>query len=769
MKRKRTMLIVWSIISIFVVGFCIFRIASTTIFSSKDNTDSENNINENNNDNSNDGILEENIGNTNVSDNSSVATPDILYLDYIGQYELKVGNSVQIEAYNGSKSKVTNEVIWKSSDESVVTVSNGKVVGKKEGNATITVTSGNASTTLKIIVKKKDVINVNITNCDGGVNIKNGETKTLKYSVSPSTNKSAKWTSSNTGVATVNSDGKITAKGDGSTKITVTVDGRSSTCNVVVSTTYVATINKVSSKVDTGSKITEKLKVSVKDHKGTSITGGLSYKWYLNDNLISGANDSSYSSNKYGTYRVDVYKDGKNVTLASYYAKASPISYVKDTSSDTKFIFVNNPEPIEDSDLVDNGKVIYQTSFDKNMEMYFEHNRGTNTPFYYGIRIYNPTNKNVTLTINKSGISALHNGKKYHKVWEQYYSGNVIYRKDSSTGKVNLKTSYVLSPGQYLYLWMVQDLNMSGNVKFMATISNYKYAPYNDYLPSDAVPIDYSWSWAFDGVLNLTAKVDGGGYVSSVGGRLDIANIAVSKSFYKAENKDKINGASTLATKKHSQLTGEYAGKPLVTNSVTFNIDDSTPKGTLPTYYSTSSNANDLSLMSGWVTNLSGSSTSAYQRETIPLSGIATNGSRYTVTPFGSITTANYAVHYKENITIVNNGSKPRNVAFIVNTGSGTDSTAADTTWISFVTNGSNQVVKNAYKTNGVTINPNTTFDIFSKRTNVKVWSATVPAKTSITVPSINLVGGMSYANIIKMVCVDNSCYDSFYQKEFTW
>ena len=65
-----------------------------------------------------------------------------------------------------------------------------------------------------------------------------GGTETLTATVNPSnaTNKNVTWSSSNTSVATVDSDGKVTAVAPGSATITVkTADGnKTATCSVTV-------------------------------------------------------------------------------------------------------------------------------------------------------------------------------------------------------------------------------------------------------------------------------------------------------------------------------------------------------------------------------------------------------------------------------------------------------------------------------------------------------------------------------------------------------
>jgi uncharacterized protein YjdB len=70
--------------------------------------------------------------------------------------------------------------------------------------------------------------------------LEKGKKMQLKATVSPSnaTDKTVKWTSSNTKVATVDSAGKVTAKGNGSASITATTtDGaKKASCKVTVKT-----------------------------------------------------------------------------------------------------------------------------------------------------------------------------------------------------------------------------------------------------------------------------------------------------------------------------------------------------------------------------------------------------------------------------------------------------------------------------------------------------------------------------------------------------
>ena len=141
-------------------------------------------------------------------------------------------------------------VTWNSSNTAVATVdANGKVTAVADGTATITATTvdgTNLSATCEVTV----AIPVPAT----GISLNNtmlnltavGQTATLTATVTPAnaTNKSVTWTSSNTAVATVDANGKVTAVADGTATITATTaDGTnlSATCEVTVAIPVPAT------------------------------------------------------------------------------------------------------------------------------------------------------------------------------------------------------------------------------------------------------------------------------------------------------------------------------------------------------------------------------------------------------------------------------------------------------------------------------------------------------------------------------------------------
>lgn len=72
---------------------------------------------------------------------------------------LLVGDSINLQETIYPKTTEDKKVIWKTSDENIATVENGKVTAKKEGNVEITVTTndGGYSDTCKFIIKNLEI------------------------------------------------------------------------------------------------------------------------------------------------------------------------------------------------------------------------------------------------------------------------------------------------------------------------------------------------------------------------------------------------------------------------------------------------------------------------------------------------------------------------------------------------------------------------------------------------------------------------------------
>ena len=156
------------------------------------------------------------------------------------------GDTESLTATIAPENATDKSVTWTSSDEAVATVSaDGVVTAVKAGTATITVASSNGKTaTCKVTVAAKIIEVTGITLSNTNINLTEGETATITATITPenATDKSVKWTSSEESVATVSSDGKVTAVGCGTAVITVSStdgSGVKSECNVTVTAKFI--------------------------------------------------------------------------------------------------------------------------------------------------------------------------------------------------------------------------------------------------------------------------------------------------------------------------------------------------------------------------------------------------------------------------------------------------------------------------------------------------------------------------------------------------
>ncbi len=154
-----------------------------------------------------------------------------------GDFTLKEGDAKKLAATVAPVNATDKTVTWTSSDAAVATVdASGTVKAVKAGTATITATAGGKSATVKVTVTGEEPVvpvqSVSISGSgvsNGKATISVGANLNLTATVSPSnaTVGAVYWSSSDTSVATVDGSGRVSAKAEGVTAITVTAGGRS--------------------------------------------------------------------------------------------------------------------------------------------------------------------------------------------------------------------------------------------------------------------------------------------------------------------------------------------------------------------------------------------------------------------------------------------------------------------------------------------------------------------------------------------------------------
>lgn len=161
-------------------------------------------------------------------------------------------------------------VVWESSDETVATVNaNGLVTALKAGTAIITVTTldGGFTASCTVTVDIVHVEGITLSETEAELTV-GGSALTLSCTFNPEypSDKSVTWSTSDSGVVTVNTNGRVTAVGVGTATVTATSVSDptvSATCTVTVNTIPVTGISVYFEDDPTVPPITEKAEHTV--------------------------------------------------------------------------------------------------------------------------------------------------------------------------------------------------------------------------------------------------------------------------------------------------------------------------------------------------------------------------------------------------------------------------------------------------------------------------------------------------------------------------
>lgn len=152
---------------------------------------------------------------------------------------ITIGSTEQLTATVSPDDATNKSLLWKSSDESIVTVSTtGLISAITVGTSTITVATSDGNKTASCLVTVIPISISSIVLDKSSAEIAVGETEMLAATILPNnaTNKNIIWKSSDIDVASVNDSGLVTGIAEGSANITaVTVDGNySDSCSITV-------------------------------------------------------------------------------------------------------------------------------------------------------------------------------------------------------------------------------------------------------------------------------------------------------------------------------------------------------------------------------------------------------------------------------------------------------------------------------------------------------------------------------------------------------
>ena len=210
-------------------------------------------------------------------------------------------------------------VTWTSSNGTVAIVDqNGKVTAKSVGTATIKATVDGETAECTITVEEKVIAVDRITLDPTTGTLLIGDTLTITATVTPdtATDKSITWTSGNEVVATVDSNGKVTAKSVGTAIITAKAGDKSDTCTItvkpIIAVTKVSITPPDSTKIKYGEAIDLVATVEPENATNKNVT------WTSSDTTVATVDQNGRvaAQNKAGTATITVTTEdgGKTAT-----------------------------------------------------------------------------------------------------------------------------------------------------------------------------------------------------------------------------------------------------------------------------------------------------------------------------------------------------------------------------------------------------------------------------------------------------------------------
>ena len=153
------------------------------------------------------------------------------------------GHTSETVAYTLEPADTTEDDVTLSvADESIAKLEGNKLVAVSDGATKITATSGIVKTSAKVTVTTK-VEQITLNKTEGVLTVGNSVTVTAPVTPDNATNATVNWTSSDEKVATVDSNGKVTAVAAGNATIKATSESDGD-----VSADYALTVNKAAVK-----------------------------------------------------------------------------------------------------------------------------------------------------------------------------------------------------------------------------------------------------------------------------------------------------------------------------------------------------------------------------------------------------------------------------------------------------------------------------------------------------------------------------------------
>lgn len=410
---------------------------------------------------------------------------------------ISVGNTKAIAAYyitftNGTRTSsntVTSSASWSSSNPAVASVSGGSVTAKATGSATITAAYNGYSATATVTVE--DDITYDYQLSPTSASVVNGRTTmmtvvrrtftngTQTYGEDYSSNFT--WTSSNTSVATVGSNGVITGVGAGTATITAKYGGTTLTGTVTVTPnyTYELVLNKTS--INMGKGRTETLIATFKTYADGVLESSKdvtsSATWSSSSSSVAGVNGGTITGNGVGSATITATYNGKSATC-TVNVIGSPTLSLGWTSVDLKR-----------GDVRTNAAI-------------YNPNNGTASTNVTSSAVWTTSNSGVA-TVGGGQITA--QGKGTCTI-------TATYNGVSASCTVNVTENDTPGMNAYVSNMSVQSVNVSGTSNYKLTLS----LRFSDGTVVEDAP--YTWSVTFAQNTSIAAGTSGDAPIVYTGG-----------------------------------------------------------------------------------------------------------------------------------------------------------------------------------------------------------------------------------------------------------
>jgi uncharacterized protein YjdB len=222
-------------------------------------------------------------------------------------------------AYDAAQNPLTGRAItWTSSNQSVATVdATGMVTAVAAGSATITGTSEGKSDAATVSVTQGPITTVVVT--PDSVSMFATQTTQLAATGRDATGAAIAgttfiWSSSNTSVASVSSNGVVTAVSTGTATITATSNGHSGTATVIVTSVPVATVTVSPPAVFVPLGTTTALTATMKDANGNVLVNRAVTWSSSNDQIATVSPSGVVTTVAQGTVTITATSEGKTGT-----------------------------------------------------------------------------------------------------------------------------------------------------------------------------------------------------------------------------------------------------------------------------------------------------------------------------------------------------------------------------------------------------------------------------------------------------------------------